>query len=154
MQCNAMAKYALWSAIQLPVMHYAVRFCGMHSARQWIRPSKERRSPNTIRILDPIDWSSSPISCWSSRSWSLILIFNSDPWTWYLILIFVILWSVIVLQSCDFIQNTTYSSNLDSQSGSFTLIWVFSSVISALKRCSIWNLKCNIIHQNVSQCTR
>ena len=30
-------------------------FLECSAARQWIRPSKERRSPNTIRILDPID---------------------------------------------------------------------------------------------------
>ena len=75
--CNARGSYALCSAL----------FRNAVSARQWIRPSKEGRSPNTIRILGPIDWSSEPTWCSSSRSESLNLIFNPDPWSWSLILI-------------------------------------------------------------------
>ena len=55
MQCNC-ATIQCIARVSYEV--YAVaRFCGMQSRRwrQWIRPSKERRSPNTIRILDPID---------------------------------------------------------------------------------------------------
>ena len=133
------------ATIQEAVMHYAVRFSGMQSRRgngfvPVRRGGHLTQSVSLVQLIDHLSQLDAHHQEANPWIWFLILIFNPDPW-WF----FVMIWPQT------FVQNTTMSGSFFTSCLLFCLLWKCITLneiwngIQTFKMCYICNWDRSVI---------